>query len=152
MERNANRPADISGKPISLDESVLKDILLCHEVTVGLDFAVKINDRVADTSVQSFQQLSVKVLRKYKEKLNERSIPPIRAYYSEILKYSKGRATQLNSAIINLPFWQYSMHRIYAASLKTLIILNSLKALIRQAYIPNQASFFTGIIDRNNNK
>lgn len=128
MERNANRPADATGKPVPLDQNCIKDLLMPHELTAGLDLMVKISDSKRDTSHDAFCLLNLNVLQKFRTKINESCLPPLRGYYTSIMKFSKSKSISLNSGLVQLPYWQQSMHRIYALSLRIKLLIDVIQA------------------------
>ncbi|SCU84621.1 LANO_0C01904g1_1 [Lachancea nothofagi CBS 11611] len=141
MERNANRPTDISGRSSALDEAAFDELVVPTEVSMALDLAVLIKDSTADTSDVSFQKLNLQVLTKFKDHMNEKALRPIKSYHTSLFRFS--RATSLSQAkiIMNLPHWQYTMHRIYALLLRLFYILTITRAFLRQIYIPNKSYF-----------
>ena len=69
---------------------------------------------------------------------NESCLPPLRGYYTSIMKFSKSKSISLNSGLVQLPYWQQSMHRIYALSLRIKLLIDVIQAFLRHVYIPNR--------------
>lgn len=138
MERNANRPADISGRPVPLDEASVEDLLQPAEVTIALDLAVLITDFDNDTTFKYYHKLTLQVLTKFKEHMNEKVLPAIRNYQTALRTFSKAKGINYSKAILNLPYWQNTMHRVFSLLLRVKYLLDITKALVRQLYIPNR--------------
>lgn len=141
MERSANMPTSISGRPTTFEEGSFEELIQPLDVPMILDLAVLIKDFEVDTSESSFRKLSLQVLTKFKDHFNEKALPPIKTYHTSLFRFSKASSLSQSKIIMNLPYWQYTMHRIYALLLRILYILTITKAFLRQAYIPNRAFF-----------
>ncbi|SCW01385.1 LAFE_0D11408g1_1 [Lachancea fermentati] len=141
MERNSSRPTDISGRPISLEEKSFDELLKPIEISISLDLAVLINNFEVDTSLKSFRKLNFQVLVKFKDYINEKALPSIKVYYTSLFRFARAKTLSQAKVIMNLPYWQYTMHRIYAMLLRIKYLHDVIKTLTRQIYIPNKPYF-----------
>lgn len=137
MERNARRPTDSSGRPITFDINTVEDLLRPCEVSLCLDLAVLINDKEQDTSIKSLRKLQTQVLVRFISCMNEKAFPVIRNYYNQLQKYVATRGLS-STALKELPHWDYSIHRIYALLFRVLNILDVTISLLRQIYVPSR--------------
>ncbi|SCU91016.1 LADA_0F07624g1_1 [Lachancea dasiensis] len=140
-ERNANRPTDHSGRSSLLDESTFDELIQPTELSMALDFAVLIKHIQSDTSEASFRKLNLQVLTKFTDQMNEKALRPIKSYHTSLFRFSKASSISQSKIIMNLPHWQYTMHRIYALILRILFILTISKSLLKQIYLPNKQYF-----------
>ncbi|SCU82128.1 LAFA_0C09208g1_1 [Lachancea sp. 'fantastica'] len=136
-ERTNNRQPDISGRRFELNEAAFDELIRPGEVALALDLAVLIKNYDLDTSVASFQKLNLQVLGKFRDHMNEKALRPIKSYHTSLFRFSKAASASQAKIIMNLPHWQYTMHRVYALLLRILYILSITKAFLRQIYIPN---------------
>ncbi|CDO95318.1 unnamed protein product [Kluyveromyces dobzhanskii CBS 2104] len=141
MERNSNRPLDLSGRASELEEVSINDLVAPHELMFALDLLVNIRDKSTDTSSTAFFALASTILEKFKSNLNDKCVPPIRTYYTSIMKFTRTKGAFSNNVLIQLPYWQLTLHRIYAASLRTKSLIDVIRAVLRQIYIPNKCHF-----------
>ncbi|QEU58395.1 Gip4 [Kluyveromyces lactis] len=146
MERNSNRPTDLSGRTTIFNEDALNDLLSPNELAFGLDLLANIRNRSTDTSSSAFFALALPILEKFKSNLNDKCIPPIRSYYTSIMKFSRTKGVFSNNVLIQLPYWQFTLHRIYAASLRAKCLIDVIRAVLRQIYIPNKHHFHDNTI------
>ncbi|SCU80125.1 LAME_0B01706g1_1 [Lachancea meyersii CBS 8951] len=137
-ERNVKRLPDISGRPSELDETTFDELIQPAEVAMALDLAVLIKNFDTDTSDVSFEKLNLQVLTKFKDHMNGKVLRPIKSYHTSLFRFSKASSISQAKIIMNLPHWQYTMHRIYALLLRILYILTITKAFLRQIYVPNK--------------
>ncbi|BAP72234.1 GLC7-interacting protein 4 [Kluyveromyces marxianus] len=141
VERNSNRPTDISGRVVSLDENAFDDLLFPHELMFGLDLLANLRDKSKDTTSAAFFSLALSILDKFKSNLNEKCLPPIRLYYTTMMKFTKTKGLYSTNVLIRLPYWQFTMHRIYTASLRNKSLIDVIRAVLRQIYLPNKSHF-----------
>ncbi|CEP64834.1 protein phosphatase regulator GIP4 LALA0_S14e00342g [Lachancea lanzarotensis] len=137
-ERSFNRQPDISGRRFDLDETAFDELIRPGEVSMALDLAVLIKNYDLDTSDASFEKLNLQVLTKFREHMNEKALRPVKSYHTSLFRFSKAASASQAKIIMNLPHWQYTMHRMYALLLRILYILSITKAFLRQVYIPNR--------------
>lgn len=138
LERNAMRPADSSGRSTPLDLSAVEDLLRPQESSLSLDLAVLINDREQDTTSRSLLKLQTQVLAKFALCLQNKVLPVIKGYYSQLQTFCASRGVSA-AAVKELQYWQYTLHRIYALMLRALYILDVMKSLATQIYFPNRS-------------
>ncbi|SCU96335.1 LAMI_0F06194g1_1 [Lachancea mirantina] len=141
MERDASRPTDISGRSVSFDEDSVRDLIQPTEVSLSLDLAVLIKDIDVDASESSFSKLNLQVLTKIRDHLNEKAIGSLRSYHTSLFRFTRATSMSQAKIIMSLPYWQYTMHRIYAMALRTVYLLQMIKAATRQIFIPSKKYF-----------
>lgn len=137
MERNARRPIDVSGRPITFVINSVEDLLRPWEMSLSLDLAVLINDPEKDTSIRSLRKLQTQVLSKFTACLQKKVLPVIRNYYCQLQKFASTRGNP-TAAFKELQSWECSIHRVYALLFRTLYILDVIMSLVRQIYLPNK--------------
>lgn len=137
MERNARRPIDASGRPITFVINSVEDLLRPWEMSLSLDLAVLINNREKDTSVRSLRKLQTQVLSKFTVCLQQKVLPIMRGYYDQLQKYAATRGVSV-VAFKELQSWECSLHRIYALLLRTLYVFQVIVSLVRQIFLPNR--------------
>lgn len=138
MERNAKRPVDASGRPITFVINSVENLLRPWEMSLSLDLAVLINSREQDTTTRSLRKLQTQVLSKFTDCLQKKVLPLIRGYYSQIQKFAATRGIS-ETALKELQSWECSIHRVYALLFRTLCLFDVMVSLVRQIYLPNKS-------------
>ncbi|QLG73182.1 hypothetical protein HG535_0E02660 [Zygotorulaspora mrakii] len=137
IERNSRRSTDSLGRPVPFEVGSIEDILRPRESSLCLDLAVLINNREEDTSIVSMHKLQTQVLSKFVISFNTKVWPVLKNYYLQLKRFSLAKPTS-PIAMSELPYWEHSLHRIYALLLRSLNILAMCLSLARQIYYSNK--------------
>lgn len=141
-ERNSNRIPDLPTKVVPFDLGAIEDIVKPYEIGLCLDWAVLINDREQDTSFNSLRKLQKQVLAKFLTNVNEKTFPVLRTYFNQLQKACSARGP-FTSFLKELPYWELSVHRLYAYIYRILCLLDVIIGLTRQLWLPNRDHFYS---------
>lgn len=133
---NSHRPYEITEPHSTFNINVVEDLIRPAELILALDFAVLINNKDKDTSLTSFLKLQWQVINKYINFIQKKILPQIKQCYNQLNKYS----TQSNEPTI-MTNYEFTIHRIYALTLKIYNLLTITICITRQIYLPNKNYF-----------
>ncbi|CCE65828.1 hypothetical protein TPHA_0N00480 [Tetrapisispora phaffii CBS 4417] len=136
-ERARKKVSTTLRKVNTLDLRPVDDLINPQEISLCLDFAVLIKDRENDTSLETFHKLQSQVLTKFILCIKDKLFVPLKKYYKALLTFSSNR-NPIADPQNQLPYWEQSIHRIYAFLFRILNIQYMLVSMTRQLYIPNR--------------
>ncbi|KAL6942068.1 hypothetical protein ACO0QE_003234 [Hanseniaspora vineae] len=136
MERSSNRKPDASGVAPVIDHQSLAEFTHVDETRFSLDLAVLVEDKVKDTTDESFRNLQLQVLKK--------TLDVVKKFHDGTLSdFSKTMAALYNkeTTVSQLPYWQFTLHRMYAFLLRCIQHCTFVAEIMKQLYHPSKAFF-----------
>ncbi|KAL3235660.1 protein phosphatase regulator GIP4 [Nakaseomyces bracarensis] len=110
----------------------VEDLLRPSELSLCLDLAVLITDYEKDTSEASFKKLQWQVIDKFLANMHTKVEPTLKAYYKSLIAYQQGKLK-----LYNLPFPEYTIHRMFAFTIRLLELIEVFTSEVRVLYYAN---------------
>ncbi|KAL6939739.1 hypothetical protein ACO0RG_003584 [Hanseniaspora osmophila] len=136
MERSSNRRPDASGVASVIDHESLVEFTHVQETQFSLDLAVLVEDKLKDTTDESFRNLQLQVLKKTQDVVKQ-------FHDGTLCGFSKTMAALYNkeTTVSQLPYWQFTFHRMYAFLLRCTQHSTFVAEIMHQLYYPSKAFF-----------